>query len=220
MPCLAKDYPSHRLMGKGGHRQSPQGLLAIFGKHALPAAAINIWLISKQRFFRQGWDKFFIRLGGEGRPFWRLVSGGLTVALGLSRALPFGLSVKAIDKPPSPDLLPSFLSPHEFKHMVCRGLLADIPHLWALWSAKEAFLNLLGYRFALPPSKVEIVSLDPLIIRRADGKKEEFSLKQIRLYLGGCPYLLTLVRPPQAHPRPVFGIKIWPGLKETFDPAS
>jgi len=218
MPCLAKDYSSHRLVRKGGRKQGPQGLLAIFSKYALPTAAINIWLISKQRFFRQGWDKLFIRLGDEGRPFWRLVFGGVTVALGLSRHLPFGLSIKATDKPPSPDLLPSFLSPHEFKNMICQGLLADTQHLWALWTAKEAFLSLLGYRFALPPSRIEILSLDPLIIRRADGKEEEFSLKQIRLYLGGRPYLLTLVRPLQTHPRPLFGIRIWPGLKEMFEP--
>ncbi len=215
MSCLTRACFSSLAKGKGLPSSGISGLFQALGKYALPAAAINIYLISRQRFFRQGWDRFFVRLEEEKSPFWRLVFGGVTVALGLSQAFPFGLSLKAIDRPPAPGLLPSWLSPREFKQMLCQGLLADTQTLWALCSAKEAFLNFLGYKFALPPSRLEIVSLDPFVVRRSDGREEEFFLKQIKLCLGGRSYLLSMVRLPKPHPRPLFGIKIWPTLKET-----
>ncbi|GEM_PF-6850388 len=176
------------------------------------SAGINIWLISKQRFFRQRWERVVAILKSS-TTFGHICFCSTSVALGLSHTIPFGLGLKSLNRVPDPSLLPYIFTPAEFKRLVSQGLLSNKDDIVRLWGAKEAFLSFLGYKFCLPPSQIEITSLCPFRVRAVGGNEEEFILKGLKLYLGARPYLLSLVYKRRKYPKPLFSIKMWPSFE-------
>lgn len=195
----------------GGLKVSLQGdPLRLLFHHNPCEVPVNIWLLSLQRFFREGLEYRLLKSEAR-RNFERrvhLAFGGGAVVLAVSREVPFGVSLQPLDQIPPPEVLPTILSPREFQALVRRHLLGNLEEIIKIWTAKEAFLDLLGYKFALPLSRLEL-TLSPFRVKPSNDQAEELHLKHVKLYLGQRPFLLALVSPKEYWQKPFFCMNLW-----------
>ncbi len=112
---------------------------------------------------------------------------------------PIGIGLQPLDQIISTDLLISILSPEEFEYLAKKCLIFQKKDILKIWALKEAFLDYLGYNFAVTPSMVE-VSFSPL---RLKGRGNLYA-KIWSLSVMGHIYIFSLVTPKKVLTRPYF----------------